>query len=45
MIMTNTPRIDILSLSLEELEDEACFGRSGKYVWYGTKDAVKDSKK
>jgi len=33
-----------LEKELEELEDEACFGRSGKYVWYGTKDAIKDSK-
>ena len=30
--------------SLEELEEEAAFGRSGKYVWYGTMDALKDTK-
>ncbi len=29
---------------LEDMNDEVCFGRSGKYVWYGTEDAIKDSK-
>ena len=28
---------------LEEMEEEIC-GRSGRFVWYGTKDAAKDSK-
>ena len=28
---------------LEEMEEEVC-GRSGKYVWYGTKDALEDTK-
>jgi hypothetical protein len=33
--------------SLEEFienDEESVWGRSGKYVWYGTKDAAKDSK-
>ncbi len=29
---------------LEEMKDEYCFGRKGKAVWEGTKDAIKDSK-
>lgn len=29
---------------LEEAKDEYVFGRSGKYVWYGTADALKDTK-
>jgi len=29
---------------LEELKEEGAFGRSGKYVWYGTMDALKDTK-
>lgn len=29
---------------IEEMEEEVC-GRSGKYVWYGTKDAAKDTKR
>ena len=28
---------------IEEMEEEVC-GRSGKYVWYGTKDALEDTK-
>ncbi len=37
--------IDDLEDEIEEGKDELVFGRSGKKVWYGTKDAVKDSKR
>jgi len=33
-----------LEKELEEEKDEFVVGRSGKTVWYGTKDAIKDSK-
>ena len=36
--------IDELKDELKEIKEEACFGRSGKTVWYGTKTAAKDSK-
>ena len=38
--------IDDLEDEIEELksDEEYVFGRSGKYVWYGTPDALKDSK-
>ncbi len=43
--------LDELEDELDELEDELeyykedyCIGKSGKTVWYGTKDAIKDSK-
>ena len=47
---TYEERIEELEDGIEELEDdikkvkEMSLGRSGKIVWYGTKDAVKDSK-
>ncbi len=33
-----------LEKELEEYKEEYVIGRSGKYVWYGTVDAIKDSK-
>ncbi len=30
--------------SLEKYKEDYCFGKSGKTVWYGTKDAAKDSR-
>ena len=33
-----------LEKELEEYEEDSVIGRSGKYVWYGTAKAVKDSK-
>ena len=36
-------RLKDLRKELEEAEEEDLFGRSGKIVWYGTKDAVEDS--
>ena len=33
-----------LTKKLEELEEDYCFGISGKFVWYGTIDAIEDSK-
>lgn len=33
-----------LEKELEEYEEDYVVGRSGKYVWYGTAKAVKDSK-
>ena len=33
-----------LEKDLEEFKEENVIGRSGKYVWYGTADAIKDSK-
>ena len=36
-------RLKDLRKELEEADEEVLFGRSGKIVWYGTKDAVEDS--
>ena len=33
-----------LEKELEETKEDYVIGRSGKYVWYGTEDAIKDSK-
>lgn len=33
-----------ITKKLEELEEDYCFGISGKFVWYGTIDAIEDSK-
>lgn len=40
--MTRDERKDVAEY-IEELEEYVC-GRSGKYVWYGTKDAVNATK-
>ncbi len=33
-----------LKEELEDMKKETAFGRSGKYVWFGDKDAIKDTK-
>lgn len=38
-------KLEELEESLKELKKEYCVGRSGKTVWRGTANAIKDSKK